>query len=169
MPDYSKGKIYSIRSHQTDDVYIGSTTQSLAMRMAGHRRAYKHSLKPNSTYITSFKIIQFKDAYIELVEKYPCKCREELNKREGEIMRETKRCVNRCIAGRTRKQYRDEHKKQAILRSKRYQEKNKEKIEKRRSQKLICDCGGKFRRDYKPKHERTKLHQKYIEHQISQA
>ena len=29
MPDYSKGKIYCLRSFQTDDVYIGSTAKPL--------------------------------------------------------------------------------------------------------------------------------------------
>lgn len=29
MPDYNKGKIYSLRSHQTNDIYIGSTCQKL--------------------------------------------------------------------------------------------------------------------------------------------
>ena len=33
MPDYQKGKIYKIISNETDDVYIGSTTQSLSLRL----------------------------------------------------------------------------------------------------------------------------------------
>ncbi|MFN9909734.1 MAG: GIY-YIG nuclease family protein [bacterium] len=39
MPDYLQGKIYTIRC-KTDNtlIYVGSTTQSLSMRMAGHRK-----------------------------------------------------------------------------------------------------------------------------------
>jgi hypothetical protein len=38
MPDYSKGKIYTIRC-RTDDtkIYVGSTIQSLAVRFGGHK------------------------------------------------------------------------------------------------------------------------------------
>jgi len=32
-----KGFIYIIRSHQTEDVYYGSTIQPLSKRMASHR------------------------------------------------------------------------------------------------------------------------------------
>ena len=38
MPNYQNGKIYCIRSHQTDNIYIGSTTQKLCVRMAEHKR-----------------------------------------------------------------------------------------------------------------------------------
>ena len=40
MPDYSKGKIYTIRCLNDSNVYVGSTIQSLAVRMGGHRTAY---------------------------------------------------------------------------------------------------------------------------------
>ena len=35
--DYSKGQIYCIRNSDTNDIYIGSTCQSLSQRMAQHR------------------------------------------------------------------------------------------------------------------------------------
>ena len=36
--DYSQGKIYCIRNTISDEIYIGSTCQSLSQRMAQHRR-----------------------------------------------------------------------------------------------------------------------------------
>jgi len=51
------GRVYAICSHQIKEPYIGSTTQALSMRMAGHRRNYKNYLNPNFHYITSFKIL----------------------------------------------------------------------------------------------------------------
>ena len=86
MKDYSTGKIYAIRSAQTDEIYIGSTIQPLCVRMAGHRLKYKYHLDGKKTGTMSYKIMQFGDAYIELIECYPCSCKEELNKREGELI-----------------------------------------------------------------------------------
>ncbi len=37
MPDYAQGKIYAIRIHLNEKVYVGSTTQPLSARMAEHR------------------------------------------------------------------------------------------------------------------------------------
>ena len=36
------GRVYAIRSHQSTELYIGSTTQALSMQMARHRRDYKN-------------------------------------------------------------------------------------------------------------------------------
>ena len=57
--------------------------------------------------------------YIELLELCPCGCKEELHKKEGEYIRNTK-CVNKRIAGRTPKES-----------SKAYRQKNKDKIAKK--------------------------------------
>ena len=90
MPNYQNGKIYCIRSHQTERVYIGSTTQRLSKRMVGHR----------SNSCSSRDILQYDDAYIELIENYPCIDVSELQMREGHFIRTTD-CVNKNIAGRT--------------------------------------------------------------------
>ena len=52
------------------------------------------------------KIIElgFDDFYIELYENYPCNSKEELNKREGEVIREIG-TLNSNIAGRTKEEY----------------------------------------------------------------
>ena len=38
MPNYNNGKIYKLVNSVDDEVYIGSTTQSLAVRKGGHKR-----------------------------------------------------------------------------------------------------------------------------------
>lgn len=90
MPNYQLGKIYSIKSPNTNKVYIGSSTVSLEKRFA------QHKLQNNSC--TSKEIIDARDSYIELLENYPCQSREELNRREGEIIRGTVNCINRNIS-----------------------------------------------------------------------
>jgi len=95
MPDYSKGKIYAIRSFKTDNVYIGSTTQTLAQRLGKHRKGYGLFIKGNNKFINSFDILKYDDEYIELVEEYPCNNKMQLCKREYEIMRETENCISK--------------------------------------------------------------------------
>ena len=129
MPDYQKGKIYSIRSHLTDDVYIGSTCKRLSMRMGHHRYNAKNGIGSCS----SKTILDFGDAYIELIEEYPCDNREQLNRREGEIIRNTV-CINKEIAGRTDKQYREDNKEKIEEYAKQYREDNKDKLAEQKKQ-----------------------------------
>ncbi len=120
MRDFSKGKIYIIRSHKTDDVYIGSTTQELSVRMAFHRF--------NSNTSTSKELVAHGDAYIELLELYPCANEPELLIREGFHIQENSNCVNRCIAGRTRKDTQAAYRASHIDEIKAYQAANSNKI-----------------------------------------
>ena len=105
MQRYNNGKIYAIRSHQTDRVYIGSTCMPLAKRLYGHRRDKKKFENGKCTYVTSFEMLEFPDAYIELLEEHPCQNKMQLCRREGEIMRATENTVNRNVAGRTQAEY----------------------------------------------------------------
>jgi len=110
MPNYQNGRIYVIRSFKTDNIYIGSTTQKLCKRMDCHRAKYKRWTNKLDCYYASFDIIKYRDSYIELYEKYPCNSKEELCKREGELIRNTEKCINKAIAGRTSKEYREDNK-----------------------------------------------------------
>ena len=87
MPDYSKGKIYIIRSPNTHAVYIGATVCPLAKRM------WSHMSPANNT--SSKQVIEEGRAYIELLEDFPCERKEQLLKREGELIRATANCVNK--------------------------------------------------------------------------
>ena len=119
MPDYKQGKIYTVRC-KTDDtrIYVSCTTQSLSERMAKHKY---HSINKPTTCFYQY-INDRNDWYIELYENYPYENKEQLNKREGEIIREIG-TVNKIIAGRTRQEwYQDNPDK-----IKQYRENNKEK------------------------------------------
>jgi len=45
--NYSNGKIYKICNTINDDVYVGSTTQSLSKRFSRHKESSKQSTKCN--------------------------------------------------------------------------------------------------------------------------
>ena len=45
--DYSNGKIYKIYNTVNDDVYVGSTTQSLSKRLSRHKTSCNQPSKCN--------------------------------------------------------------------------------------------------------------------------
>jgi hypothetical protein len=153
-------------------MYIGSTTQPLCKRMAGHRKNYKRWLKGKYQYVSSFDIIKYEDAYIELLEARPCKNKDELRILEGSYIR-NRQCVNKLIAGRSMKQYRIDNKekiaqyyidnKEKISKqTAQYYIDNKEKIRARCAVKKECPCGGRYTHGNKSQHMKSKMHQKYI-------
>jgi len=133
-----KGFIYVIRSNQTTNVYYGSTKQPINDRLHRHRSEYRGYLKGNRPYGTSFEIIQYDDAFIELVETVEYEDKKELHKQEG-IYIQNHECVNKSIPGRTQKEWGKEYYKQnkehSLLKMKEYREKNRDKI---REQKRIA-------------------------------
>jgi hypothetical protein len=124
MPDYSKGKIYTIRFNDDINIYVGSSIQPLSVRFGEHKR------KQNSqVYIHIFEKYNgdFKNCYIELYEEFPCESKEQLCKREGEIIRLIG-TLNKKIAGRSKKEYMRKYDKEKLEKAKEYREENKEII-----------------------------------------
>jgi hypothetical protein len=183
MPNYQNGKVYSIRSHSRPDlVYVGSTTQPLSKRFGEHK-------KP-SNKTSSKQIIDIGDAYIELIENCACENREQLLKREGEIIR-SMNCVNTQIAGRTsqewshdnkehlleyrkqysqenaekisenKKKYYQENRKQRLEKAKQYRQDNRAQIVERLKQKFDCECGVQYTYVHILRHFKSKKHQFY--------
>ena len=166
MPDYQKSKIYCIRSPSTDMLYIGSTCEKLCERMRGHRARYKSWKDGKKHYCYSYKILEFGDAYIELIEDFPCDNVEQKRAREQFYIRKNIKDGYHCgqqIAGRSGKQYREENKEKIKEQKKIYYEKNKEKIKLRQSKKYDCDCGGKYMHCSKQRHFKSKKHKQYLE------
>lgn len=165
MVNYEEAKIYQIRSYKTEKVYIGSTCQKLSMRMAGHRRSFKGYLKGKYNYVTSFEIIKFGDAYIELIEIFPCKDREELCKREGYYIRKLN-CVNKHIMGRTiqesKKAYKAKNRDKVNALQKKYRERHSLIIRKKANKKYICDCGVTGTKSNKSRHIKSIIHRIYL-------
>lgn len=129
MPDYSKAKIYAIRAPGTNRVYIGATTKPLlSQRMAEHRNHCKRWKEGKERKTTSADILEYEGAYIELVEEFPCDNKDQLNRREGEIIRQTANCVNQCITGRTVAEYIAENKEARNQKSRDWYYANREKI-----------------------------------------
>lgn len=128
MPNYNNGKVYMILSpSHPDEIYIGSTTQPLAKRIGDHRLKYKQYQNGKYHYQTSFKILEYDDAKIELLEDCKCERREQLLAREGHYIR-TMNCVNKRIEGRTMKEWCEANKDKIYQRQKQYRQNNKDKV-----------------------------------------
>ena len=187
---YRNGKIYIIRSDQSDQIYIGSTVKSLEKRLRKHETDYKAFNNGTYHYVTSFELLKNDNYYIELLERYPCDSEQELRRREGHFHK-TVDCVNKYIAGRTRaeyyqnnketiseknkqyyqnnkaticenaKQYYQNNKEIICENTKQYYQNNKAKISEQKKQKHICPCGGQFTTAHKARHFKTIKHQQY--------
>ena len=161
---FERGKIYTIRSHLTDLIYVGSTVEPyLSTRLKSHRKQYKRYKNGYKKYVASFDILEIdENCYIELYEDYPCENKQQLRKREGQVIRELD-CCNKYVAGRTPKEWREDNKEHICVRDKQYYINNKEKIKAQRSQKHNCECGGKYTHHNKSIHLKTKKHREYME------
>ena len=158
MPDYSKSKIYQVISSQCEQVYIGSTTIGLAQRLAQHRSSYKQFKAGKTTNCTSYQLLDYDDVKIELIEDFPCERREQLLKREGELIRE-RNCVNQKVSGRTHKEaskiYKEKNKESMKLLFKQWYESNKER------QKKYRDLNTERIQSYRDSHkEKNRAYQK---------
>ena len=126
---YNSSKIYKICSNLTDNIYIGSTTQSLSQRLSEHVRRCKHYIKIDNNYISSFEIIKLGDYYITLIEECNFNNKSQLLKREGEVIKLNLNIVfNKMIAGRTDAEYRQDNHETILEHKKQYRQCNKELI-----------------------------------------
>jgi hypothetical protein len=188
---YENGKIYKIVSNQTEKIYVGSTCSPLFKRLYQHRSNYKRFLDGGYHFVSSFEIVKFEDNDIQLIENYPCNSKEELHAREGFHIRQLD-CTNKQVAGRSDKQYRDDHKEKAkeyfkqyyednknelkkkskdyyyenkekiAEWSKKYAEANKDKIKAKTKQIFACECGGTYSYKHKARHFKSISHTQFI-------
>jgi hypothetical protein len=124
---YKNGKIYTIRCKNDDSlIYVGSTVQPLFKRWYEHKSNINNG-KSNMLLHQKIRETNIEDWYIELYQEFSCENKEQLNKREGEIIREIG-TLNKLIAGRTPKEYIEDNKDKIKEYKKEYQGKNKDKI-----------------------------------------
>ncbi len=108
--DLTQAKIYKIFNDYNDDVYIGSTCNTLVRRYNQHRLFSTYEKYQNRPLYKLINEIGFDRFRIQLIGNYPCEDKYMLKQKEGEYIRELG-TLNKNIAGRTN----DESKKQYVI------------------------------------------------------
>ena len=153
-------KIYKITSPQEEEYcYIGKTKRSLNNRFSQHKDGYKKWQDVSTGYTTSFEIMQYPDATIELVEDGLDKLKAVERERYWISQFNT---VNRQTPGRTIKQwFQDNREKMSEYFKQRYED-NREKMSEYYSQKITCECGCISSRQNMRRHIKTIKHQQQL-------
>ena len=90
---YHNAKIYRIVNDFNDQVYIGSTCQTLAKRLHSHRRDYDKTHQYNGRL---YQLVRRHGGWqgfrICLVEEFSCENNDQLRQREQHHIDELKRC-----------------------------------------------------------------------------
>ena len=155
MPDYSQGKIYKVECNITNEVYYGSTVLSLSRRMRRHRNGKK--------CCTAINIINRGNYNVKVIEEYPCNSKQELEARERWYI-ENNVCINKCIPGRTEKEWREANKEHCKKVSKDWYENNKEHKTQQNKEWLEKnkDKMKEYRKEWREANK-TRIHAKYKE------
>ena len=173
------GRIYVVKSPNTNMVYVGSTTLSLKERFDSHLSDWR--TKDSKSCSTSRLIIDEGDAYIDLLEEVQVESVRELAKFEQQWLDKIPNTVNRIRAYISEKEkkdkqkiYHETHKKEHLQSFKKYYETHREKVLKqqkiyqethreKRNDKVrekirceVCDCF--INKSGKSQHEHTKKH-----------
>ena len=129
MNRYENGKIYKIVDVGYNKCYIGSTTERLSKRFERHREHYRKRDQDNrkTSAFDLFDEFDVENCKIELIENYPCENKEELLRREGHHIK-LNDCVNKYVAGRTRKEYYNDNQERLLTEKKQYRQDNIEML-----------------------------------------
>jgi len=175
---FQNGKIYKIVNDVDNEIYVGSTIQTLSNRIAKHRNdAKKHPRfkiyqKMNELGIECFRIV--------LIENYPCKTKDELRAREEHWRSELKASLNsRACVGISKHQYyidnidkfkkykqdnKNKIKAYTNNYNKKYRNENKDYLKNCQKQKVLCnECLSEVSYGNMARHKLTPKHSKFIE------
>jgi hypothetical protein len=99
-----------------------------------------------------------KNARIEYQVKYREENKEKVKETQKLYAEENKEQIREY-----QKQYNEEHKEKLREQRKQYREEHKEEIKAHKSQKFDCECGVRITIGHKSRHEKSKIHQKYVD------
>jgi hypothetical protein len=122
------GRVYKLISEHTNDVYVGSTERTLEIRLLYHNNDYKKHMKGANHYTVAVEILKHGNVKIELIYEGEFSTRKEMYRLEGQYQLTTENCINKCIAGRTDKEYNEAHKDKISEYQKVYRQSHKEEL-----------------------------------------
>ena len=148
---FLEAKIYAIRNWVNQEVYVGSTCQSLADRFRMHKSGAR--CRPVGQLHHLIREVGFDAFSIELLEACPCNSRLELLSKEREWVERIGTLNTKTPARSKKEQNRAYY--QFLL-------ENRPQYHRDRHISVLCACGGRCSENSRPKHERTVKHQNYL-------
>ena len=147
--DFSKGKIYKITNDYNDDIYVGSTCDTLVRRFTCHKSNSKNINKQSTPLYKLINEIGFDRFRIQLICDYPCEDKYQLRQKEGEYIRQIG-TLNKQIEGRTKQEWCADNKEKRKEQGKIYRMENKEKIKKylEENQEKLKEYQKQYRNDH---------------------
>ena len=171
MSDYKKGKIYKITNDFNDEVYVGSTCDTLIKRFSSHKRGRTSEQLKHKPLYTLMNEIGHERFRIQLIEEYSCEDKYQLTQREAYFIRQIG-TMNKLLpfvsdteALEKKKIYRNSEKRKAIHKeeSEIFYQQNKDKILEKNKEISKCVCGCELRKRDMPRHEKSKKHFQLME------
>ncbi len=187
MVNYRESIIYLLFTSLNDDSYIGSTsTRTLDDRLGSHKYRAKNG---TSKLHSKMRVLGIDTFQIKEIEKFPCKCKEELRYQEQVWINRLKPTLNvrdaiklnLVINGLTddareyfaekerekrlerNKQYQSTHKEERAIAAKEYRAKNADRIHASRKEKLKKKiygcCNRTYNRQDYTRHLKSRMHQ----------
>jgi hypothetical protein len=147
MNKYHNSSIYKLVLN--DEVYYGSTTESVSKRFSNHKVLYnRYKDGKIKKRCSSFALFEkdFDNVKWELVEAFSCDALSDLHKRERYYI-ENNTCINKNTPATTRQET-----------QKKWREANIEEQHQKANSKMVCECGGKYTRANKSAHFKTTKH-----------
>ncbi len=153
--NFKNAKIYKISNDYNDDIYVGSTCNTLTKRYSLHKchaTTQDHQHKPLYKLINEIGFERFR---IQLIEECPCEDRYQLRQKEGQYIREMG-TLNLRIAGENKEDRKQKkhlfyqsnkekykEKKKIFIENNKdyYNEKQKQYNEDRNQKTFQCECG----------------------------
>jgi len=161
--------VYKLFNPDCTEFYIGSTTD-LKERKRCHK--YCCTNENNSKYnMELYKYIREHGGYsnwnYQILEHITTSINKyELRDLERKAIENMKPSLNCKIPNRSKNEYmekyRENNKEQIKEYDKQYRENNKEQIKQKQNEKFNCICGGKYTRNHKARHTKTRKHQNFI-------
>ena len=101
------GRIYIIKNYVNNLLYVGSTTRNLEARFKQH----KHDINkyPNFKLYKAMQEFQHNNFYIILIEELDIETIQDLRKIKGQYIKLIKPTLNKNIAGRSMKEYKEDN------------------------------------------------------------
>ncbi len=159
--NFNNGKIYKITNDYNNDIYVGSTCDTLVKCFSCHRckiNCKRDGHRPLYTLMKEIGVDRFR---IELIEDFPCEDKYQLRQKEGFWIRELG-TLNKTIENRSRAEYVAVNREKILEYSKQYSKQNyaenKEILLEKLKETITCECGCVVNKSHLQRHKRSKKH-----------